>query len=146
MTTQQYKLTPFIRWRNYFTCLIFILESDRWKFFHEENFLVYSMPISLQIFIHLFNITGLQCCFYAIVCYLYLFAIVFGCCLLLSSSFLQCVGPGQAFISSIGVVTVCFLVRPEGRNIREEKKWEEDTPWTPSQSKIASVILHKTIL
>ena len=33
MTTRWNKLTPFIRPKKYFTCLIFIVEGDRWEFF-----------------------------------------------------------------------------------------------------------------
>ena len=41
MTTQPYKVTPFIRWRKYFFGLIFLVEGDRWKFLHDENFPIY---------------------------------------------------------------------------------------------------------
>ena len=46
MTTQQYKLTPFIRRRKYFASLIFVVEGDRQKFLRNENFLIcpYACP------------------------------------------------------------------------------------------------------
>ena len=41
MNTWQYKLTPFIRWKKYFIGLIFVVEGDRWKFLHDEDFPIY---------------------------------------------------------------------------------------------------------
>lgn len=37
MTTQLYKLTSFMRQRKYFNGLIFFVEGDRRKFFHNQN-------------------------------------------------------------------------------------------------------------
>ena len=41
MTTRQYKLTPFIRWRKHFVSLFFVVEGDWRKFFCDNTFQIY---------------------------------------------------------------------------------------------------------
>ena len=58
MTTQRNKLTPFICPKNnYFTCIIFFIESDWRKFFHDEKFpdlryITVLRKLSARIFLH----------------------------------------------------------------------------------------------
>ena len=50
MTTQRNKLTLFIRKRKYFAGLTYIIEDDRWKFFHNENLPMYSISCKCTFF------------------------------------------------------------------------------------------------
>ena len=42
-------LTPIIQRREYFTCLIFIIEGDCQNFFHHKNFPMYGMMIFMSV-------------------------------------------------------------------------------------------------
>ena len=46
MNTPQNKLTPFIRPRKYFACLIFIVEGDEQTLFDDENFPNYPRAVT----------------------------------------------------------------------------------------------------
>ena len=43
MTTRQYKFIQFIRSKKYFLCLIFVVDGDWRKFFHNKNFPIYGI-------------------------------------------------------------------------------------------------------
>ena len=59
ITTRQYKFTPFICWRKYFTGLIFIVEGDCQKSFRNKNFLIYAIWQTWYVCHHLRLMTHL---------------------------------------------------------------------------------------